>query len=574
MSETNLLIRLGFFLYIWIYRYCYLTGLFVLETAGSVGHVFSTHTWRAERHTAEAIRGIGRRIKFSLQRLKEMLRRRQRRNQQIFSSLRAGLRALAAGRLRDSLRLFGRALAGIGLQLWPLVRTAVNTALPVLAGLFLYQTLQDAGNQQYALHVLYGNEQDGYTDFGYIENEQVYDLARSEVLAKMQGAQSAQAIDFSASLSLEPVEEDIEFGDPYSLSNRIIAASGADVEDAYGLYIDGRLVSAVRDKDTLLDLLGLLQDKYKSDDPTETVSFIRPVAIREGLYPSSRISNLSAVNRLINREVKGEFTYTVEAGDTPSGIASQFDMYTSQLVSLNPGILESLLVGQELLISRAEPYMSVKIQRIEEYEEPIPYTTENIEDSSLLKGQTSIEREGENGLASVRAAVTYVNDMEQERNVLSRSVLEEPVSQQIRVGTKLFAQNYGSTGGPTVSSNFLWPVASSRAYVSNGFYGYVGHGGIDIAAPYASPIIASAPGTVVYSGYTVWGYGRHIIIDHGSGVRTLYGHNSQNVVRVGDVVEQGQVIGYVGSTGNSTGNHCHFEIRIGGVQRNPVSYLP
>ncbi|MCI8441989.1 MAG: M23 family metallopeptidase [Provencibacterium sp.] len=574
MSGTDLTKKLIFLLYSWIYRYCYLTGLFVMETASRAGRFFSLRIRRGEERAAESFHRLGRSVLRGLQRARAVLRRRQRRSQQIISSLHAGGRAIASGRLKDALRLFMRALGDIWLQLWPILRTAINLALPIAAGIFFWQTIQRFSSQQYALHIQYGTEETGFTDFGYVENEQVYDLARSEVLSKMQGVQTAKPIDFSASFILEPVEEDIELTDQYSISNRIIAASGADVEEAYGLYIDGQLVNAVRDKQTLLDLLSLLQDRYKSDDPTETVSFIRPVAIREGLYPSSRISNLSEINRQINRDVKGEFTYTVEAGDTPSGIASQFDMYTSQLVALNPGILESLLIGQELLISRAQPFMSVKIQRIESYQEPIPFSIENIEDSSLLKGQTSIAREGEPGLAAVRAAVTYVNDMEEERSVLSRSVLQEPVSQQVKVGTKLFAQNYGTTDGPTVSSNFIWPVASSRAYVSNGFYGYVGHGGIDIAAPYASPIIASAPGTVVYSGYTVWGYGRHIIIDHGGGVQTLYGHNSQNIVRVGDVVEQGQVIGYVGSTGNSTGNHCHLEIRIGGVQRNPINYLP
>ncbi|MCI8622918.1 MAG: M23 family metallopeptidase [Provencibacterium sp.] len=574
MSGKDLLGKLFLLLYIWIYRYCYLTGLLVLRTASAAGRVFSLRIRRIEAGIGEGLRHFGNRVSFSFRTLRGRLRRRQRRSQQILASLRASGKSFASGDLKGGVRLFGRAALGCWLQLWPLVRTAVNLALPIAAGLFLYQTIEKFSAQQYALHVQYGSEETGFTDFGYIENEGVYDLARSEVLSKMQGVQTERPIDFSASFSLEPVDGDIELNDQYSLSNRIIAASGADIEEAYGLYIDGQFIDAVRDKSSLLDLLALLQDRYKSSDPTETVSFIRPVAVREGLYPSSRITNLSEVNRQINREVKGEFTYTVEAGDTPSGIASQFDMYTSQLVALNPGILDSLLIGQELLISRAQPFMSVKIQRIEEYQEEIPFGTENVEDASLLKGQTSVIREGEPGLASVRAAVTYVNDIEEERSVISRTVLEDPVSRQVKVGTKLFAQSYGTVGGPTVSSNFIWPVASSRAYVSNGFYGYVGHGGIDIAAPYGAPIIASAPGTVIYSGYTVWGYGRHIIIDHGGGVQTLYGHNSQNVARVGDVVEQGQVIGYVGSTGNSTGNHCHLEIRIGGVQRNPVNYLP
>ena len=98
------------------------------------------------------------------------------------------------------------------------------------------------------------------------------------------------------------------------------------------------------------------------------------------------------------------------------------------------------------------------------------------------------------------------------------------------------------------------------------------HDGIDLAASTGTPIKASDGGTVVHSGW-YYGYGYTVIIDHGGGVKTLYGHNSANYVSVGEKVFQGQVIAAVGNTGNSTGPHCHFEIMMNGRNVNPSLYV-
>ncbi len=95
------------------------------------------------------------------------------------------------------------------------------------------------------------------------------------------------------------------------------------------------------------------------------------------------------------------------------------------------------------------------------------------------------------------------------------------------------------------------------------------HRGVDIAASYGAPVLASAAGRVIYAGW-FGGYGKIVVLDHGGGVSTLYGHLSAILVRSGDVVRRGQLIGRVGSTGYSTGPHVHFEIRIDGVPVDPT----
>jgi murein DD-endopeptidase MepM/ murein hydrolase activator NlpD len=125
--------------------------------------------------------------------------------------------------------------------------------------------------------------------------------------------------------------------------------------------------------------------------------------------------------------------------------------------------------------------------------------------------------------------------------------------------------------GVVSKSGLIWPI---RGQVTSGFGRRWGrlHAGIDIAAPRGTPIRAARAGRVVFSGW-MGGYGNAIIINHGGGMATLYGHQSRRAAKVGDVVKQGQIIGYVGSTGHSTGNHLHFETRINGTPQNPRRYL-
>jgi murein DD-endopeptidase MepM/ murein hydrolase activator NlpD len=98
------------------------------------------------------------------------------------------------------------------------------------------------------------------------------------------------------------------------------------------------------------------------------------------------------------------------------------------------------------------------------------------------------------------------------------------------------------------------------------------HEGIDIAVPSGTPVVASAGGTIVVAGW-MGGYGNLVVVDHGGGIATAYGHNTSVAVGVGQSVGQGQVIAYSGSTGHSTGPHVHFEVRVNGAAVDPLGYL-
>ena len=163
--------------------------------------------------------------------------------------------------------------------------------------------------------------------------------------------------------------------------------------------------------------------------------------------------------------------------------------------------------------------------------------------------------------------------------------LDELLDKQIRLVVALRSefmnQAYGAVSSvvnPTAETPNIWPVAGpiSSYYgyrTSPGGIGSTNHEGVDIAGDYGTPISATAAGTVTQAGW-VGGYGYLVEVKHADGIVTRYGHNSAVLVYEGQHVDQGSMIALMGSTGNSTGPHCHYEVRIHGEAVDPMYFLP
>lgn len=163
--------------------------------------------------------------------------------------------------------------------------------------------------------------------------------------------------------------------------------------------------------------------------------------------------------------------------------------------------------------------------------------------------------------------------------------LDERLDKQIRLVVALRSefmnQAYGAVSSvvnPTAETPNIWPVAGpiSSYYgyrISPGGIGSTFHEGVDIAGDYGTPISATAAGTVTQAGW-VGGYGCLVEVKHADGIVTRYGHNSAVLVYEGQHVDQGSMIALMGSTGNSTGPHCHYEVRIHGEAVDPMYFLP
>ena len=343
------------------------------------------------------------------------------------------------------------------------------------------------------------------------------------------------------------------------------------VTSAYCLYVNDVRIGATPYEGALEELLDQLQ-KAASDEDTISCEFAEDVEIRQEYVPTSEIMNLGYIAELLYSTKTAEVTYEVKKGDTWSQIAAKNDMSSSELLALNPGYnINKLQIGEVLTLSASVPYLTMTVVKQERYLDDVSYNIEYTDSADLYQGDYKVTSKGEYGKADVMAKATYVNGEETERTILSSVTLKEPVTEHRIRGTKA-----RPTWMPTGS--FRWPTSGRiTSYFggrkSPGGIGSTNHKGIDIAVPRGTPIYAADGGTVTYSGW-MSGYGYLVQIDHGNGYVTRYGHNSSLTVSVGQHVYKGQQVARAGSTGNSTGNHCHFEVRYNGVAKNPLNYLP
>lgn len=230
---------------------------------------------------------------------------------------------------------------------------------------------------------------------------------------------------------------------------------------------------------------------------------------------------------------------------------------------------ETVLTADEVL-KLAKDYLYVSVTTDVTDTIALDYGTQYEYDDSKSNTFSETKQEGENGEAEVTYKVTYVNGEQTNSVETARKVIKEPKNEIILQGTS-DAPSYEATG------SFMWPVPYTHEIVS--YYGYRWgrlHSGIDISDDGigGQDIVASDGGTVTWAGYDDSGYGNYVIIDHGNGYYSLYGHCSSLAVSQGDKVYKGQTIAYVGSTGDSTGEHLHFEIRRSETDRlDPMDFL-
>ena len=342
------------------------------------------------------------------------------------------------------------------------------------------------------------------------------------------------------------------------------------VEYAYVLYIDGEPVAATTFPNALEEMLDQLKKSYITANTVDSY-FVENVEIKQEYTDASLVMNLGNIAEILNATKSGEVTYTVEAGDSYYYIAELYDMSVDDLLDMNPGYDPKLLrVGDVLTISNAVPYLTVVDVERQNYVQDVPYQVEYQDDNTMYQGDYKVLSPGEYGKADVTANVTYINGEETARQVVASVTLSEPVTE---------TQARGTIPRPTwfPTGSFRWPCSGSiTSYFGRRNTGIRGastyHEGIDIANSYGTAIYAADGGTVSYSGWRS-GFGYLVIIDHGNGYQTYYGHNSSLLVSTGEHVYKGQQIARMGSTGISSGNHCHFGIKINGTFVNPLNYL-
>ena len=261
-------------------------------------------------------------------------------------------------------------------------------------------------------------------------------------------------------------------------------------------------------------------------------------------------------------------------------------MYESGNISYLDVLLNSNnitdFISRYYILEEIAEYDSILIKQVEEEKKNIETTKQKLENEQaeikIVKAkleQTSIVL---NNMKTLQQS--YVDDLTDAEKVLQEQITEYK-KEQAEIEAKILAANSTDVNIQYTGGEMLWPVAISGTAITSTYgvrehpiQGVVKeHTGIDIGnTPMGSPVVAAADGIVTYAGW-LGGYGNCVMINHGDGVVTLYGHGNKILTELNAEVKQGDVIMEVGSTGNSTGPHLHFEVRVNGTITNPLNYV-
>ena len=415
-----------------------------------------------------------------------------------------------------------------------LLKSAANTLLPICALAVLLITVNYWNNATFALEVIYNDK-----IIGYISNESVYVEAKSLVKDRLTGstytdtskveATVAASPNLNARYNLSVVSVD-ELNDAQAISDKIIENSVDNLTNACGVYIDGEFICAVKNEADAKTVFYDILEPYEAEAQLNgyVIGFAENIDYVQGLYRD-------------DNDVMWE--------------ASQ---------------LAEVLNGEEKLISIRKIVTTTSVQDIK-------YETVKKRDATKYSGYRQVIQKGINGSERVIKTQIYIDGVLQDTEYLYETITE-PVDEIVTVGTRT---SYGGVYiGEASDSGFLWPapschrVSSPYGWRSSGW-----HNGIDLVkaggGASGTPVIASKSGRVEVVQRSSSGYGNMVLINHGDGYKTRYAHMIKGsiTVSVGDYVEAGRTIGKVGSTGNSTGPHLHFEVIRNGETQNPKKYI-
>ncbi|MCC8041924.1 MAG: peptidoglycan DD-metalloendopeptidase family protein [Oscillospiraceae bacterium] len=481
--------------------------------------------------------------------------------------------------------------------------TFINMAFPIAAAAFLIGTVAVTLSQDYGVSVEYDGK-----EMGVVEEDGVISEAQCTVADIVEYYDTGDDYYVTATLAIRPLTSNDEVIDGVTLAGKMeerisdqydhIDAEAAEepeeavtveetesiaenLVEAFKVIVDGECLGYVYDNEPIDSTLSGIKAEYESDEYTE-IGFSKDVEYTEIEYvePDEITSVDSIVEQLTGYESSPEY-YEVQDGDNLWKIAKELDIdldvltgsyatYDGEVVELG----DNIKVGTLIQIESEVPYLQVECKKELTYRSSIDYETITIEDDSMLEGETVVEVEGQEGERYTRAVVTYVDDTAVRKKNLDSIIVEEPVSEIIRVGTGNGIDHnvpeFSDEGG---NGEYFWPVEGGTitAYQGEGR----DHKGIDISAPYGTPVYAAASGTVIDVG-SGWnsGYGNAVMIQNDDGNVTMYAHLAEAATELDQTVEEGQLIGYVGSTGDSSGNHLHFEVRTSdGKYMDPCTFV-
>lgn len=310
--------------------------------------------------------------------------------------------------------------------------------------------------------------------------------------------------------------------------------------NAWIVTIDGESVAALYDRDEVLDAISSFKQSFVGESKRiiKSIDFMSNVSINFGEIDTSLLMDQNEFYEFLTSSISETKVFHYKA-DNLSAYKDYEDLY----VKRDPKSFDVFIKDQ----------VEEKIS--------LPASTIFIYDETLNMGETFVEREGEDGVLLRKSENEYINNNIIKSNVLNEKLISYPTSTIVHVGDRAL----------TLKPEFQMPtfgvITSGYGPRFDGF-----HRGIDIAGPFGSDIKAAAPGKVTFAGY-MGSYGYVVFVEHTNGYETRYAHMLRINAYKGQSVNTGDVLGEMGSSGNSTGAHCHFEILKDGDLLDPETQL-
>ncbi len=361
--------------------------------------------------------------------------------------------------------------------------------------------------------VMYGGEK-----VAHIENTQVYDAAREMTLSG------------------------------------IVSENYDDIELAE--FVIKPVLSFETEKTTVEALSGSILERTTTVSP----SFAVMLNDTQKLY----VTDKDYIEQLLNEHLHG---FDIEGAESESKLLDKLDyktVYSDNTLLSTEEEIKDFVKGLNV---------ATTVTKVTTYE--TPYKTVYKETSSKYQGYSEVTTKGVNGVNRVTTTTNYLNGVVSGEPTVTDVCVTQVVNKVITTGTAV--KPSPSSKAPTALSDFLWPINAPWRITSYWGDGR-GHKGLDIGRSLSSSslqgadILATKAGTITKSRWS-GGYGYMVEIDHGNGVKSRYAHCSKLLYKEGTYVKKGQVIAKVGSSGNSSGPHLHFEILINGTQVNPEKYF-
>lgn len=382
----------------------------------------------------------------------------------------------------------------------------------------------------------------------------------------------------------EEKDQDVEFTANDNISFNLVRATDKDTDDvdttvnklaymtdvevvASAIYDGDNLVTIVKDDKSAERLLSDVKDILGTPDEGMTLisaDFSKTLEIRPINVLLTSVQSNSSARKQMTKGGAVKFYHLVEEGESIGSIAKTFGVPEKEIYNENNSeVLEQASQGDKVCIHKEVKPVSVELVEKGKMKEIVPYETIKIKSKKYYIGDEIVAQEGVDGVQIFEGTLTKVGGKVSKRDTKNMEVITEKVDKKIYVGT---------TKRPKTAPTGIFknPMKIGTYIVTSrpGWRWGRTHEGVDMGAGVGTNVFASDGGTIIRAGWH-GGYGNCIEVQHSNGWMTRYGHLSYIGVHVGQKVYQGQLIGYVGNTGNSTGPHLHFEIRQNGKFVDP-----